>query len=280
MFQMQKIGRKISELRKKANMTQVELADRLGISFQAVSNWERGNSMPDISKLPELAEILDVSLDELLGEKSALVESVLHQNIEEVIASPQTSEEDVADILPILKPAQVSTIIRDVARTDFSKIHVFLPFMDEDDIKEFVLQAQQQGEKVDIFLPFMDEDDVKELALRAQQRGEKVDIFLPFMDEDDVKELALRAQERGEKVDIFLPFMDEDDVKELALRAQQRGEKVDVFLPFMDEDDVKELALRAQERGEKVDIFLPFMDEDDVKELALKVLKISIEKRS
>ncbi len=44
--------------------------------------------MPDISKLPELAEILDVPLDELLGEKSALVESVLHQNIEEVIANP------------------------------------------------------------------------------------------------------------------------------------------------------------------------------------------------
>ena len=38
-------------------MTQMELADRMGISFQVVSNWERGNSMPDISKLPELAEI-------------------------------------------------------------------------------------------------------------------------------------------------------------------------------------------------------------------------------
>lgn len=43
MFNMQKIGNQISSLRKKQNMTQMELADRLGISYQAVSNWERGD---------------------------------------------------------------------------------------------------------------------------------------------------------------------------------------------------------------------------------------------
>ncbi len=67
MFDMKQTGKKITELRKKDNMTQMELADRLGISFQAVSNWERGNTMPDISKLPELADIFYISLDELLG---------------------------------------------------------------------------------------------------------------------------------------------------------------------------------------------------------------------
>ena len=44
MFDMQRIGRKIFEFRKSRNMTQMELADQLGISFQAVSNWERGVS--------------------------------------------------------------------------------------------------------------------------------------------------------------------------------------------------------------------------------------------
>ena len=46
---------------------QLELADKLSISFQAVSNWERGNSMPDISKLPELAEIFGVTIDAIIG---------------------------------------------------------------------------------------------------------------------------------------------------------------------------------------------------------------------
>ena len=69
MLNMERVGRKISELRRERNMTQMELADQMGISFQAVPNWERGNSMPDISKLPELAGLFGVSIDELLGEK-------------------------------------------------------------------------------------------------------------------------------------------------------------------------------------------------------------------
>ena len=44
MFDMQKIGRNISENRKRRNMTQMELADRMNVSYQAVSNWERGVS--------------------------------------------------------------------------------------------------------------------------------------------------------------------------------------------------------------------------------------------
>ena len=45
MFDMKQIGKKITNLRKENNMTQMELADKLGISFQAVSNWERGGSL-------------------------------------------------------------------------------------------------------------------------------------------------------------------------------------------------------------------------------------------
>lgn len=60
-------------------MTQMELADRLNISFQAVSNWERGNSMPDISKLPELAELFGISIDELLGKKSELISNIMRE---------------------------------------------------------------------------------------------------------------------------------------------------------------------------------------------------------
>ena len=60
--------------RTKLNMTQMNLADEMGVSYQAVSNWERGNSMPDISKLPELCKILNISFEELVGEESQEVE--------------------------------------------------------------------------------------------------------------------------------------------------------------------------------------------------------------
>jgi transcriptional regulator with XRE-family HTH domain len=65
-----KIGLFIASLRKDKNMTQKELADKLYISDQAVSKWERGLSMPDISLIEKLSEYLEVSVGEILkGEK-------------------------------------------------------------------------------------------------------------------------------------------------------------------------------------------------------------------
>ena len=61
-----KIGKFISERRRIINLTQNELAKKLHITDKAVSKWERGLSLPDISVLIPLSEILDISLYELL----------------------------------------------------------------------------------------------------------------------------------------------------------------------------------------------------------------------
>ncbi|MBQ5602299.1 MAG: helix-turn-helix transcriptional regulator [Clostridia bacterium] len=61
------IGQNIKKLRKNADMTQEELAEMLSISSQAVSRWETDSAMPDISLLPSLCSIFNVSSDELLG---------------------------------------------------------------------------------------------------------------------------------------------------------------------------------------------------------------------
>ena len=63
----QKIGEFIQEKRRQANLTQAELGERLGISGQSVSNWERGEALPDTGTLPQLALILNTSVDALLG---------------------------------------------------------------------------------------------------------------------------------------------------------------------------------------------------------------------
>ena len=61
------IGKRISDLRKSKGMTQEQLAQRVGVTAQAVSKWENDLSCPDISILPQLAEALGVTTDELLG---------------------------------------------------------------------------------------------------------------------------------------------------------------------------------------------------------------------
>ncbi len=66
---MTTIKLKVAELRKNEGIGQQDLADVLGVSFQSVSKWENGVSMPDITLLPSIAEYFNVSIDELLGVK-------------------------------------------------------------------------------------------------------------------------------------------------------------------------------------------------------------------
>ncbi|WP_149093794.1 methyltransferase domain-containing protein [Paenibacillus terrae] len=63
----EKLARNISIYRKERGLTQEELAQVLGLSFQAVSKWENAQTMPDISLLPQLSRTLEVSIDKLLG---------------------------------------------------------------------------------------------------------------------------------------------------------------------------------------------------------------------
>ncbi len=61
-----KIGNLIYELRAARNMTQKQLAERLFISDKTVSKWERGGGFPDLALLPDIAQVLDVRLEDLL----------------------------------------------------------------------------------------------------------------------------------------------------------------------------------------------------------------------
>lgn len=62
---MIKLGEKIKSLRKQRNISQEVFASYLGVSFQAVSKWENGNTMPDVTMIPAIASFFGVSTDEL-----------------------------------------------------------------------------------------------------------------------------------------------------------------------------------------------------------------------
>jgi transcriptional regulator with XRE-family HTH domain len=66
------IGEKIAQLRKAKGLTQEQLGEALGITGQAVSKWEKGESMPDILLLPDLCGLLSVSVDTLLDVPDAM----------------------------------------------------------------------------------------------------------------------------------------------------------------------------------------------------------------
>ena len=76
---------KIIRLRKKNGWSQEELADKMNISRQAVSKWERDLSFPDISSIPKLAEIFEVSVDELIQVKTETKENIGKNKVDVIV---------------------------------------------------------------------------------------------------------------------------------------------------------------------------------------------------
>ena len=90
-------GQRFSRLRKQRGLTQEELGEKFGISGQAVSKWENDASMPDISILPELSDVLGVSLNELLGKeesKTRLVPAEERKDINDLVLRVRVDSAD------------------------------------------------------------------------------------------------------------------------------------------------------------------------------------------
>ena len=77
------IGETIRKYRKERNMTQEEMAKRLGVTPPAVNKWENGNSYPDIMLLAPIARLLDISVDTLLSFRGELTDEEIRQIMSE-----------------------------------------------------------------------------------------------------------------------------------------------------------------------------------------------------
>ena len=81
----QTLGMMISLLRKEKGMTQLELAEKMRVTDKAVSKWERDLSFPDINSIPKLAEVFEVSVDELMQVKTETKENMSKNKIDEIV---------------------------------------------------------------------------------------------------------------------------------------------------------------------------------------------------
>ncbi|GAB7306679.1 MULTISPECIES: helix-turn-helix domain-containing protein [Enterococcus] len=80
------ISEKIKVLRIEKGWSQKKLAEMLNVSSQAISNWERGQSSPDISNIIQLSDLFDITLDELIKEDINFKEELIHKNLEKKIS--------------------------------------------------------------------------------------------------------------------------------------------------------------------------------------------------
>ena len=81
----QTFGTMIAAMRKEHGMTQLELAEKMGVTDKAVSKWERDLSFPDINSIPKLADVFGVTVDELMQVKADTKEKTEYNKISEIV---------------------------------------------------------------------------------------------------------------------------------------------------------------------------------------------------
>ncbi|WP_223829687.1 helix-turn-helix transcriptional regulator [Paenibacillus arenilitoris] len=255
---MAKVGRNIAKLRKESGITQMGLADRLGISYQAVSNWERGETMPDISKLPLIAEVFDVSIDEILdeGKGTQLLKNMLDHEPKDYLQQHEVSFEEISEIAPLLRTEQVNDFVEHVkAKIEISDLLSVAPFVSGEIVDRLAKQAfEEEGTgmaALAAIAPFMSEDAIDECARKTiEQEGiAALTAVAPFMSEDAVDECAKKTIEKEGMAALaaIAPFMSKDAVDECATKIIDKEgiAALTAVAPFMSEDAIDECAKKA-----------------------------------
>ncbi len=243
MFDTVKIARNIKEARIKKNMTQMALADALGISFQAVSNWERGSSLPDIGKIEQLCQVLDLDVEELLGMGSAArtVKKVLEeQPIEEL------SVAEVAEAAPVLLPAQIKQFASGAAENEnkikLSELIGMAPFLEDETLEELCKEAQIDDCKaVEALAPFLSDEGLDILMGRIpeEERTKMLKKIACFLSDESLSKVvkATPPDHYKDLVEIGA-FLNDEDFDWMVEQVIQSGMSINImkeFYPFMDD---------------------------------------------
>lgn len=259
-FNTQKTGRTIAALRRGRNMTQMQLADEMGVSFQAVSNWERGQSMPDISKLPELATLFEVSIDELLGSSSPLLEQAAGGTLTEYLTENRVTEEEAAQAAPLLPPEQFDRVADHLMEGGaLPSLPELLPFLSTSKVDQIVRQRLQEGQSIADCAPFASDTVLAEAAYAMEDAGQSCVCIAPFLSERAVNSIAEARRKSGKGFVELAPFMSSSAISSLAKELEMQGQSCVAIAPFLPEASLEEIVIARLRLGRKVTELLPFI---------------------
>ncbi|MBR6380896.1 MAG: helix-turn-helix domain-containing protein [Lachnospiraceae bacterium] len=307
MIDMNKIGRAIKSARVSKNMTQLGLADLIGVSYQAVSNWERGQSMPDIAKIPEIARVLDLNVADLLGDGTA---GTAVQKITEAPEVPLTKEE-IQEIAPILPPQELKMEMEKTAAgetLDFRALTPLAPYLDDEYLDAFVesVDAAQIGELIEL-APFLSDNalriafekvtdpcDIEDLVALApflpddvlDDYAEKLDVsdlaklveLAPFLSDDVMMKIFERLSGPCD-IDTLVslaPFVPDEALDRFAenMDVSDFG-KLEDLAPFLSDEAFDRITDRALQAGNVSDLedLAPFLSDKSIRKIAEFLLR-------
>ena len=166
MFNTQTFGLKLAQLRKNADMTQSDLAERLNVTRQAVSKYETGDSFPDVTILVTMSEVFGVSVDELIGAGCPTVgEAAILNSLAQGKEPDTATPEDVASLAVWLKPSAVEQLTVNLAKQgiNVSRLMDIAVYLSDEGTQRLLSETDCAGitaEMLEHLLPFMDYDSM------------------------------------------------------------------------------------------------------------------------
>lgn len=250
MFSTVQVGKAIRQARMAKDMTQTALADELGGSYQAVSNWERGSSMPDIAKLPDLCRILDVSFEKLMGtgEETRIVRKAVEEP-----NTPLTLDE-LTEIAPILPPKKLGEDTKANADNPegikLTELLKLAPFLDDKYLDQLVreLAVEDLGDLSEL-APFLSDQALDALVERCQEQPGSMDKLIslaPFLSDEAMDRLLEGYDGPLDGVVGLAPFASDDALDQLVRRSLQAGsvnvEQLAGLFPFLSDNALHAIA--------------------------------------
>ena len=249
MLDMKQVGKNIKNARTKKNMTQLELADRVGVSYQAVSNWERGGSMPDIAKIPDIARELGLSISELLEEEnhpSAVTVINKALNDPEAVLSPT----EWAEIAPVLPPQELKEMVEKTPGTtkyDLSALVELAPYLDDDYLNELIRNADLSDMSGILELaPYLSDEAWTDVSRRLEpDRTDDLAELAAYMPDQALVELARRIENTDTKALAELaPFLSDEALDDLADKLLKEGQMAAVMeiIDYLSTERIRKIA--------------------------------------
>lgn len=231
MFNTQKFGGYLSRLRKGADMTQSELADKLNLTRQAVSRYETGDSFPDVSILVLIADIFHVTLDDLISSgEPTRGESLILGNV--AIGNSDVLAENISDIVnlaPLLKPSVLTKLSAGLSKQgiDISNIVTLAEYLNDDSVIAMLENATFDSisdELLEKLMPLLDsksKSTIFQKILNGEMDFHMLRTLIPYMD-------YIQTQIEAAVVEGILPWEALDIMREgnreLWERRQRNGE--------------------------------------------------------
>lgn len=275
MFEVEKVAKRIREARIQKNMTQNRLADELGVSYQAVSNWERGNSMSDISKYEDLCRILDVNLEFLLGfgSDTNTVNKMINSEKHE---AEGISIKDLIAIAPMMSPDELKTKVEECTEKeniDINSVIAMAPFLSQSTLDRMAERAACGSmDQLIALTPFLSSSTLSNLIevwnITKDINMNMLFALAPFLDTDVLDRLAAyTVPSNMEELAGIAPFLSSNTLTNF-YRQLDKSNGISVgsamsVLPFINREGLELIAndIRVENAGE-MEMLIPWFSRE------------------